>query len=59
LECRILAIADAYDAMTIDRSYRKAMNHEDATDELITKAVIQFDPELVPIFINIFEKVNT
>lgn len=56
LECRILAITDAYDAMTNDRPYRKAMSHQEAIDEIKLKAGIQFDPEVVPIFINIFDQ---
>jgi len=51
LECRILAIADAYDAMTSDRPYRKAMSHEVTLAELRRCAGIQFDPQLVKIFI--------
>jgi HD-GYP domain-containing protein (c-di-GMP phosphodiesterase class II) len=51
LECRILAIADAYDAMTSDRLYRKALSQEQAFKELVKHAGIQFDPKLVPIFI--------
>jgi len=51
LECRILAIADAYDAMTSDRPYRKAIGHEAAIAELKLYAGIQFDPELVKLFI--------
>lgn len=51
LECRILAIADAYDAMTSDRPYRKAMSHEAAIKELKSCAGIQFDPELIEKFI--------
>lgn len=54
-ECRILAIADAYDAMTSDRPYRKAMVHEAAIEELKQTAGVQFDPELVSAFINIFD----
>ena len=50
LACRILAIADAYDAMTSDRPYRKAIGHEEAVAELRRYAGIQFDPELVKIF---------
>ncbi|MFA7149097.1 MAG: PAS domain S-box protein, partial [Syntrophomonadaceae bacterium] len=42
LECRILAIADAYDAMTSDRPYRQAMSREKAVDELKNYAGIQF-----------------
>jgi len=55
LECRILAIADAYDAMTSDRPYRKAMSQKQAFKELVKNSGLQFDPKLVPIFI----KVNT
>jgi len=55
LECRILAIADAYDAMTSDRPYRKAMRHEEALQELKRYAGTQFDPKLVLIFVNIFK----
>lgn len=47
LECRILAIVDAYDAMTSDRPYRKAMSHEAAVIELRICAGTQFDPLLL------------
>jgi diguanylate cyclase (GGDEF)-like protein len=50
LACRILSIVDAYDAMTNDRPYRKAMKHEDAIAELEQCSGTQFDPNLVPIF---------
>ncbi len=56
LAARILAIADAYDAMTQDRVYRKAMTHEQAMDEIRRCAGTQFDPELVEIFLS--EKVR-
>jgi len=55
LECRILAIADAYDAMTSDRPYRKAMSHEKALEELEGCAGKQFDPRLVKSFITVLE----
>jgi putative nucleotidyltransferase with HDIG domain len=50
LESRILAIADAFDAMTSDRPYREAMTVSDAVRELYSNAGTQFDPELVPRF---------
>ncbi len=56
LECRILAIADAYDAMTNDRPYRKAMSYEEALAELRRGAGTQFDPNLVQLFIQMLEK---
>jgi len=52
LECRILAISDAYDAMTNDRPYRKAMSHGEAVDELRKYSGVQFDPDLADVFIN-------
>lgn len=55
LECRILAIIDAYDAMTSDRPYRKAMSREAAISELRAGAGTQFDPNLVGVFIQMIE----
>jgi diguanylate cyclase (GGDEF)-like protein/PAS domain S-box-containing protein len=52
LASRILSIVDAYDAMTNDRSYRKAMSHEEAVNELLRGAGTQFDPYLVEQFIS-------
>ncbi len=48
---RILSIVDSYDAMTQDRSYRKAMTHEDAVAEIIRNAGKQFDPRIAKIFV--------
>ncbi len=53
IECRILAIADAYDAMTSDRPYRKALPYEVAIRELQEGAGSQFDPQLVELFIEL------
>ncbi|WP_054696834.1 HD-GYP domain-containing protein [Syntrophomonas palmitatica] len=53
LECRILSIADAFDAMTSDRPYRKALPQEKALEELRRYAGVQFDPLLVNAFIDI------
>jgi len=56
VECRILAIADAYDAMTNDRPYREAMEPEAALVEIRRCAGIQFDPALAKLFIQLWEK---
>lgn len=53
---RIMAVADAFDAMTSDRPYRKAMTVEAALVELRVGAGKQFDPDLVEVFI---QKMNT
>ncbi len=53
IECRILAIADAFDAMTSDRPYRKALPHRQAVQELQRCAGTQFDPYLVQCFLEI------
>ncbi len=55
VECRILSIADAYDAMTSDRPYRKAMTHEAALAELRRCSGTQFDPDLVELFIQSYD----
>jgi len=49
---RIIAVADSFDAMTSNRSYRKPMNLSDALNELNNNKWIQFDGKIVDIFIN-------
>ena len=53
IEGRILAIADAYDAITSPRPYREQLSPQQALDELKRSAGTQFDPELVDIFCKI------
>lgn len=61
LEARIIGLADAYDAMTSDRSYKKTMKMEEVIDEIKKCSGTQFDPELVDIFLKIIKttKINT
>lgn len=51
LEARILTVVDAYDAMTTDRPYRKALSPEGAAAELRAQAGKQFDPQAVTAFL--------
>lgn len=55
LPARIVAIADAYDAMTSDRPYRRALSQQTAVGELKRFAGVQFDPVLVKEFLCIVE----
>ncbi|WP_218932481.1 HD-GYP domain-containing protein [Adhaeretor mobilis] len=53
LDARIMAVADAYDAMTSDRAYRAGMPHEKAVGILTDGAGTQWDPEIVSSFLEI------
>jgi HD-GYP domain-containing protein (c-di-GMP phosphodiesterase class II) len=50
LGSRIVSVCDAYDAMTSDRPYQAAVEHEQAVEELRRCAGTQFDPEVVDAF---------
>ncbi len=49
---RIVSVVDAYDAMTEDRAYRKAMSDKDAAEELRKNEGTQFDPKIVQQFLD-------
>lgn len=55
ISCRILAVADAFDAMTNDRVYRKALSKEAAIKEITHNSGTQFDPAIVEIFLDVLE----
>jgi diguanylate cyclase (GGDEF)-like protein/putative nucleotidyltransferase with HDIG domain len=55
LEARILAVADAYEAMTSDRSYRSAMAHTAARAELERCAGTEFDARVVQALLDLLE----
>jgi len=52
LEARIISVADAYDAMTSERPYRKSLSFHDAMDVLIMESDRQFDPQVIEAFMN-------
>ena len=53
---RVIAVVDAYDAMTNDRSYRRAMSPADAIEELKRCAGTQFDPFIVSEFLQMLKE---
>ena len=56
LSARIIAVADAYDAMGSDRPYRKKLNKDKILNELKDQAGKQFDPEIVKALISILDR---
>jgi len=53
LGSRLMSVADAYDAMTSTRPYRKALSPEKATGQLMANRGSQFDPEIVDLFMSL------
>lgn len=53
---KIVAVADAYDAMTTDRPYRKALEKEAAIEELRKSSGTQLDKDVVEAFIQVYQK---
>ena len=56
LEARIMSVIDVFDAMTHERSYRKALSREEAIAELERGAGTQFDPEVVKAFLALLKR---
>lgn len=55
LAARIIAVVDAFDAMTCERPYRAAKSREEALDELRREAGAQFDPSVVDLLCSLAE----
>lgn len=53
---RIMAVADAFSAMTSDRTYRRALNWEVALEEIRSNTGTQFDPNVVEVFLRVATK---
>lgn len=58
LPARIIAIADAYDAMTYGRPYKEPLTPEAAIQEIIDGKLTQFDPEIADVFLRIMSENN-
>jgi len=56
LDARIMAVADAFDAMTSERPYRHQKTREQALAELQHEAGTQFDPAIVKVFVSLYAK---
>lgn len=56
LHARVISIADAFDAMRSDRVYRKGLSTEVIREELIKGKGTQFDPELLPVFVEMLDE---
>ena len=54
MEARIVAVVDAFDAMTTSRAYRPPRTPDQAVQELVRCAGTQFDPEVVQAFLRAF-----
>ncbi|HSI72651.1 MAG TPA: HD domain-containing phosphohydrolase [Fimbriimonas sp.] len=59
LSGRIVAVIDAYDAMTHERPYKKHMSHEDSVMELVRNKGTQFDPQVVDAFLAITRSITS
>ncbi|MBT3320334.1 MAG: PAS domain S-box protein [Clostridia bacterium] len=52
IEARIITLADAYDAMTSERSYKAGISKQEAKEEILKCAGTHFDPKIVDVFVN-------
>lgn len=57
LPVRIVTLADVFDALTSERPYKKAWPIEEAVELLESEAGIHFDPDLVPLFVELLPEV--
>lgn len=59
LHAQLIALADAFDAMTTDRPYRQALSTEEAIDEILQFRGTQFSPELADAFAKMMREMPT
>lgn len=58
ISARIISVADAYDAMTTDRPYRRKLSKEEAKKEIEKNKGIQFDPKVVASFFSAWDEIS-
>ena len=58
LQGRLMAIADVYDALVSERSYKEAYSHAEAVTIIKNDSGIHYDPDLVTIFLSVADKFN-
>jgi HD-GYP domain-containing protein (c-di-GMP phosphodiesterase class II) len=58
MEAKIVAVADAYEAMTSDRVYRRSIGERAAREELRRHSGTQFDPRVVDAFLQVLATVD-
>ena len=58
LQGRLIAVADTFDAMTHDRAFRRACTNADALSEITAQSGTQFDPSLVPVFVECYRELK-
>ncbi|NOX88032.1 MAG: HD domain-containing protein [Calditrichaeota bacterium] len=58
IQTRILSVCNAYDAMTSERPYRRALSKKEAMEVLVNQAGDQFDPEVVKAFLDVLRHSN-
>lgn len=53
LSARVFSVVDAFDAMTTNRPYRRALAHDEALSRLLDGAGVQFDPDVIDVFVDL------
>jgi len=58
ISCRIVAVADMFDALTTERPYKAAWSHSEAVAEIVRQSGKHFDPAIVEIFVELYGSVR-
>ncbi len=58
IEARICAVVDVFDAVTVDRPYRRAVPHDEVIEMMLGDAASHFDPDVLEAFIDSIEEIK-